>query len=131
MAVCFVEFMRDKQTIPYRDVSKDIGLRVGKATYRSIIDSMALFPANSFSAQEWREYLNYISCWNMLYVGKENVDPKQQWDNGPSFLLSLLELKENGPPEYYPKKDLNKLRSELDKLFELIEIYRKDLVNFS
>jgi len=128
MAVCNVIFSRGWKTTGERDISNDVGLLIGKAAYRSIIDTMELLPPENVSNEEWVEYLNLIYSWRYLYVEKTNERSVEKWDNGPSFIQALLKLKKTGPTGIVIEGEhLNQFYKDLDKLHELFDTHRNDI----
>lgn len=107
----------------------DFGETVGKVTFGSILDTMAQFPPIEYSGtnKEWVAFTELCYSWKTLYVGREKKYADRKWDNGPSFFYALLSLQKNGPPNYYPKSDLELFRKEIDMLIDKMLLYRADI----
>ena len=83
--------------------------KVGRIVFRCIIDLMEdeyAQNANAMVALEAAYGIKY------LYFGAQNSN-SGEIDFGPAFLRALRQLRENGPPDYYPQGDLELFEEQI------------------
>jgi len=105
-----IAFFIPNQEVIYRDQSQDICIDIGKAVMRSIVEEMEREKPGD---PVWKGELDAAYGIDYLYVG---VD--RRLDFGSAFYRALNRLKETGPPEYYPMRDLQLFYEQIGQLKE-------------
>ncbi len=91
----------------------DATLEIGRIVFRSVVEVMERERPRD---QKWKGELDASYGIKYLYVG--GAHPDSGFDLGPAFLRAVRYLREHGPPEYYPEKDMDLLYRQLDELEE-------------
>lgn len=113
MGTAFINFYFCGRLGPDSAISDDITVEIGKIVFRSIIEAMELErPGDA----DWK--LSLDAAYGIKYLHVANDYPKSSYDYGPAFLRAIRYIRENGPPDYYPKRDMNLLHEQLNLLEE-------------
>jgi hypothetical protein len=97
---------------PNRDLSNDITHEIYSAVFRAIIEEMEREQPDD---KDWVGYFEGAYGMKFLYVGTDMYYGRP-FDYGPAFLRAVKSLQINGPPDYYPMRDLEMFYKQLADL---------------
>jgi hypothetical protein len=113
MGTAFVVF-RNSEFTELGNPRDDETVEIGRIVFRTIVEVMELEKPGD---EEWKNELDAAYGIKWLYVGGEY--PGGGSDFGPAFLAGVRQVRERGPPDYYPERDMALLHQQLDQLERL------------
>ena len=111
MGTAFIKFCNPEWEEKEDGCQEEKTLEIGRIVFRAIIEAMQSQRPND---EDWLGYLDGAYGIKFLYIGRR--PGKNHIDVGPEFLKAVRYIREHGPPDYYPKKDLSLLYDQLNLL---------------